>query len=150
VLQFHKNLVWIQSSTKVVLRNSAIEEDEELPHPQNPNNILQTLRQARKIPRRVSVFFFDSSESSLWSCLNYMLASCGLFRRREPPREKPNEIPQTVRQARKTLLACVLSYSFRVLSMVVHQLRASLLWPFPTTVEGFTLRPKTRKTLFKH
>jgi hypothetical protein len=28
----------------------------------------------------------------------------------EPPREKPNEIPQTLRQARKALLACVCAF----------------------------------------
>jgi hypothetical protein len=34
-----------------------------------------------------------------------MLASCGLFRRREPPREKPNEIPQTVRRVARAVNA---------------------------------------------
>jgi hypothetical protein len=28
----------------------------------------------------------------------------------EPPHEKPNENPQTLRQARKTLLACVCAF----------------------------------------
>jgi hypothetical protein len=113
VLQFHKNLVWIQSSTKVALRKSGREEDEELPHSQNPNNILQILSKLAK-PHAACLCFFPTVQSLLYgrasiTCLPVVAFSDDVSRI-EPPHEKPNEIPQTLRQARKTLLACVCAF----------------------------------------
>jgi hypothetical protein len=128
VLQFHKNLVWIQSSTKVALRISAREEDEELRHSQNPNNILQTLRQARKTPRRVCVFFrqfrvFSMVVPQLHACLLWPFPTTfqGLSLR---AKNVMRFLKTWGKLANPYSRACVLSDSFRVLSMVVHQLHA--------------------------